>query len=534
MVIALLLRTASTANFTEVGEAPVARFHKIGTVTPNAIFGHIIISFNVSEIRRQTTELQAAIASNKDRASTENRARYDDLSETLATAQRELDDDMGFFTVLTRKARSFGEWLGGVLGLWNSWEIHSIKELEDSTRKALMLEAHHVDALQTYAESTQDDLKSLADRISRQGTLVWSRVDDITEESDINRVVAPVRAISSIAATLPSHRLDPAVLDVVEIGKVWDSYAEKTEAAGWYIALDGWQDIFHLPTSYHATTDVLTLAVRLPLVREKALSFALLSPTFFPIMHGDKFYDISTDEEVLAWEDDTETYLGMDRETLERCIQAGDSYFCNEAMVVMQGTPQTCLSSIWMGEWEAIRARCRLWSRPATSSAQRINATHTVVTAPGTTEVQVRCSGRPTTVRAVSGQWWLAMEAGCTASTATWEITSRVSTTVEAEMVVVSFHTNRTTWVGGEEDFSVNTPTPVHSITHEIMDTLREGESSVSGYVILALGVAAAAVAVVASFIFYSYIKFRQAGMSGVCEAAGASVMARRARSNSV
>ena len=537
IIAAALVGLGGTTQFSEVEEAPMARFHKVGEMMTESIYGHIILRFNVSEIRRQTTSLQMIIADIKSKATTDNRNRYDKLSETLRAAEKELDDDMRFFTVLARRSRSFGEWLGGVLGLWNAYEIHDVKKLEESTREALLIEAHHVDAVQAYAEASHDDLEDLAKRISRQAALVWSRVDDITETADIEAVVAPVRAISKIAATLTAHRLDPAILSLVDMGKVWSDYSEKTEAAGWHIALDGWQDSFHLPTSYHATTQVLTIAVRLPLVQHGQVGYELLRPTFFPIMHGSNFYDVSTSESVLAWEGTGETYLSVNEETLGRCINAGEKYYCNEAMVVMQGTPQTCLSAIWMSSWSAIRARCRLWSRPAVSSAMRINETHTVVTAPEQVEVQVTCPERPKVVRTVSGQWWLAMEAGCTALTATWEIASRATTTMESETVIVSLHTNTTAWVGFKDDFEVRTPAPVHSIGNEIAETLRRGESSLPGIVILAVGAAVAAVAIVASFIGISYLKFRNYLGSGVSEAADAAALTARAvlaRANSV
>jgi hypothetical protein len=63
------------------------------------------------------------------------------------------------------------------------------------------------------------------------------------------------------------------------------------------------------------------------------------------LLHGSYLYDIRTEEKIFAWEKVTASYLNLDDEALTRCIQAGDKYFCYEAKVVMQGSPQTCFSS---------------------------------------------------------------------------------------------------------------------------------------------------------------------------------------------
>jgi hypothetical protein len=107
----------------------------------------------------------------------------------------------------------------------------------------------------------------------------------------------------------------------------------------------------------------------------------------------------------------------------------------------MQGSPQTCLAAVWPQEWGSIKLMCHLWSRPAISSARKINLTHTVVTAPGDTEVRVQCKDSPKMVKNTRGQWWLAMGAGCRASTSSWEIVAKDKEAVEDETVMDSVHT---------------------------------------------------------------------------------------------
>jgi hypothetical protein len=38
-------------DFDELKSAPMARFHRVGEVFPDALYGHIIVSFDVANLR---------------------------------------------------------------------------------------------------------------------------------------------------------------------------------------------------------------------------------------------------------------------------------------------------------------------------------------------------------------------------------------------------------------------------------------------------------------------------------------------------
>jgi hypothetical protein len=423
--------------FDQVDSAPMTRFHSIGQVFPDALYGHTVVTFDVALLRQEIKELQEGISYRRNRAPPENRSLYDVLEENLVAGNQELEDNMDFFTTSERKERTFCEWIAGVLGLWNVVQIHEVKKMVEGTKKGLMLEVHHVDALRYYPEATRDDLGRLAKRISQQTNFLWSKMEQISSKAGVYNALNPITAISKIATTITAHRLDRAVMDLVNVPNIFSEYAERLEEEGWYIELDGWQDIFHLEASYHASAATLTVPLRIPLLRRESGGYDLYKPTFFPIMHGSQLYNIRTDERIFAWEKATASYLNLDDEALNRCIRAGNKYYYSEDKVIIQGSPQTCLAAVWLQHWDGIKLMCHLWSRPAILSARKINSTHTVVTAPETTEVRVQCKDSPKMVRNIRGQWWLAMGAGCRASTSSWEIVSKGKEAVEDETVVV-------------------------------------------------------------------------------------------------
>jgi hypothetical protein len=85
-------------------------------------------------------DLQKGISYRRERATPKHRDLYNVLEENLVAGNQELESDMTFFATAERKERTFGEWIAGV-------EIHQVKKMVERTKKGLMLEVHHVDAL---------------------------------------------------------------------------------------------------------------------------------------------------------------------------------------------------------------------------------------------------------------------------------------------------------------------------------------------------------------------------------------------------
>jgi hypothetical protein len=128
-----------------------------------------------------------------------------------------------------------------------------------------------------------------------------------------------------------------------------------------------------------------------------------------------------------------------------------------------------------------------------------------------TKKVRVQCQDSPKLVKNIRGQWWLAMGASCRASTSSWEIVSKGTEAVRNETVVVSaVHTNVKAWTGEVFNFTLETPAPLLSVTSNIMQAMREAESGLPVGTLVAIGAAATAVVVVASFLAITYFKFKK------------------------
>jgi hypothetical protein len=95
-------------DFDEVKSAPMARFNRVGEVFPDTLYGHIIVTFEVAELRGQMKDLQEGISYKRERATPKHRDVYDVLEENLVGGNQELESNMTFFATSERKERTFG------------------------------------------------------------------------------------------------------------------------------------------------------------------------------------------------------------------------------------------------------------------------------------------------------------------------------------------------------------------------------------------------------------------------------------------
>jgi hypothetical protein len=96
-------------DFEEVKSAPMGRYNRVGEVFPDALYGHIIVTFDVAELRGRMKDLQKGILYRRERATPKHRDLYNVLEENLVAGNQELESNMTFFATAERKKRTFGE-----------------------------------------------------------------------------------------------------------------------------------------------------------------------------------------------------------------------------------------------------------------------------------------------------------------------------------------------------------------------------------------------------------------------------------------
>jgi hypothetical protein len=103
----LLLAAAVQIEFDQVESAPMARFHRVGEFFPDALYGHILITFDMAVLRGQMKDLQEGISYRWERATPKHRDLYDVLEENLVAGNQELENNITFFGITEKQGRVY-------------------------------------------------------------------------------------------------------------------------------------------------------------------------------------------------------------------------------------------------------------------------------------------------------------------------------------------------------------------------------------------------------------------------------------------
>jgi hypothetical protein len=161
-ILGLLLQTRPIrAELQGKGDYSIAPSHGV------AVFEHrfdavldasstiIMIEMPFLRLRREMGKLRMAM----DKASKEydqEKELYASMMEELTRFDVTLSSTVKLFTVQDkRKARTLAEWLGGLLGLYNTVKVKQIEVKEDSTREALKTALVHLNAMDLHEKEEE-------------------------------------------------------------------------------------------------------------------------------------------------------------------------------------------------------------------------------------------------------------------------------------------------------------------------------------------------------------------------------------------
>jgi hypothetical protein len=91
---------------------------------------------------------------------------YAGMEEELSRFDVTLSSTVELFTMQDeRKARTLAEWLGGLLGLYNTEKVKQIEVKEDSTREALKTALVHLNAMDLHEKEEEKSIREVIDKL---------------------------------------------------------------------------------------------------------------------------------------------------------------------------------------------------------------------------------------------------------------------------------------------------------------------------------------------------------------------------------
>jgi hypothetical protein len=133
----------------------------------------IMIKTPFLRLRREMGKLRMAM----DKASKEyDQELYASMEEELTRFDVTLSSTVKLFTVQDeRKARTLAEWLGGLLGVYNTVKVKQIEVKEDSTREALKTALVHLNAMDLHEKEEEKSIGEVIDKLEDTRYGSWSR-----------------------------------------------------------------------------------------------------------------------------------------------------------------------------------------------------------------------------------------------------------------------------------------------------------------------------------------------------------------------
>jgi hypothetical protein len=206
----------------------------------------IVIEMPFLRLRTEMGKLSTA----KEKASKEydqERELYAGLQEELKRFITMLSSTVDLFTVKDeRKARTLAEWLGGLLGLYNTVKVKQIETKEDSTRDALKTALVHLDAMDLHEKEEEKSIGEVIEKLEDTRKLMFRGSRARQAKNSWYKVRELVQAFIKVGDTAVEHRVDPELFNLVNMPAVWDKLQDELAKEGKNTAVRHYQNILQL------------------------------------------------------------------------------------------------------------------------------------------------------------------------------------------------------------------------------------------------------------------------------------------------
>jgi hypothetical protein len=239
-ILGLLLQTRpiNAAEMQGKGDYSIVDLHGVAVyehrydAVLDASTSIIMIEMPFLRLRTEMGKLRTAM----ERASKEydqERELYAGLEEELARFETMLSSKVELFRVKDeRKARTLAEWLGGLLGLYNTFKVKQIENKEDSKRDALKMALVHLNAMDLHEKEEEKSIGQVIDKLEDTRKLMFRGSRASQAKDSWHKVWELVQAFIKVRDTAVEHRVDPALFNLVNMPAVWDKLRDKLATEG--------------------------------------------------------------------------------------------------------------------------------------------------------------------------------------------------------------------------------------------------------------------------------------------------------------
>jgi hypothetical protein len=166
------------------------------------------------------------------------------------------------------------EWLGGLLGLYNTLKVKQIEVKEDSTREAQKTALVHLNTMDLHEKEEEKWIGEVIDKLEDTRSLIFRGSRARQAKDSWHKVWELVQAFIKVGNAAVEHRVDQAIFDLVDMPGVWNKLQDELGQEGKKMVIKHYQNILQLHASFWADADTLHVAVVMPIMRTEATVFA--------------------------------------------------------------------------------------------------------------------------------------------------------------------------------------------------------------------------------------------------------------------
>ena len=474
------------------------QFQRIGAVYPSSKWGHIII-----KIKPQL--LHKAILDRKEKATWFNMSM---LEHIILRAEKRLDLDMRVFqTRDNRQQRDVFGVLGGMVGLFNLWQTRNIQRLEESTRRALRTTALQVDSLIGSLNQQRRTLLSL------QKELREKKAYELKQELALDwlELESHLLAFSDLAQTLIHGKLNRGLFRLIDMDETWHKFVAHQLRLDRLVPFEFHYQLLGCPTTFWTKDNWINLVIHIPTIQKEHRPLGLFRPKWNPVLREGIAYHLQLPDSPLLART-SEGYWATDEKEIGECFKVAKTHYCMGKTIPLADSRGSCLSALWEGRWETVKARCPMTAQKALPGAWTTARNKVAIYSPNNTLLLTQCKDGKAAHRQIQGYVLVSLMEGCQAAMSGLRI---IGPSNETDRVLETVEVKPEDWSKVmpvmDRDVEISIPQPVQSVFEKIQDQMAEGEDHTFPLVIIALVVAAAAFLTALVFLLYFYYRFNRA-----------------------
>ena len=398
-------------------------------------------------------------------------------------------------------------------GMWNKARISDIETRLDHQEHAQRLEVQETEGIREYVNEVWQKTNKSEELLAKAIEMVGVRSAkehvqrQITEE--FTYINSNASAVTAILRAATSHKIDPALADVVDFPQVWTELGEKLKEKNYELPSETWQHVFTLDCDVFAKQRKVTIAIHVPTKPAKAKRMSVHRWIPSPIMVQKNLLVIEGEQRTFATDDNGGVaVVGPAAD----CLRYGQDLFCRGPMVIeRKGFHMTCVAAVWNMDIRDMQQLCDMKLIPKRQMVIPVTSRMFQIVTVEKMAIRVDCDdGRTDTKEVARGMYEVKTAPACDVQTPLWDgiegqgIAAQVTMVKHAKGDLTELATVLNgTWKEDQTNIveqinSVEEPTPVASMRDRINGDLdARGSATKRFYIIIAVitvvGIAAAA-----------------------------------------